>query len=132
MAWESTVARINQQPECIRDGNYGGTLERRLSACDTVIVLDTSPWLCLWRVLKRRRHYAGRSRPEMASGCPERVDAKVLWWVCTYPVRRLRNLLRKLETFRYAGNTIEVLRSASEVDDFLHRASTERSLKPDG
>jgi len=119
-----------QQPVWIMDGNYGGTLELRLTACDAVILLDISPWLCLWRVVKRRLRYAGQSRPEMASGCPERLDAKFLWWVSTFRMRRLPGILAKFNATQHSGKTLVVLRSASEVEDFLSGAPPNNSFKP--
>lgn len=120
--WVATVGQLVRQREWIMDGNYGGTLELRLRACDTVVLLDTSPWLCLWRVVKRRLRHAGRSRPEMAPGCPERLDAKFLWWVTTYRIRRLPDILAELSATRHSGKTVVVLRRACEVEDFLSRA----------
>lgn len=37
----------------IMDGNYNRTLEKRLHRADTVIFLDYSRFICLWRVFKR-------------------------------------------------------------------------------
>lgn len=125
--WVTTVDRLAQRPEWIMDGNFGGTLELRLSACDTVILLDTSPWLCLWRVIERRLRYAGRSRPEMAPGCHERLDARFLWWVATYRIRRLPGVLEKLDAAQRRGKRLVILRTALEVEDFLSRAPTAES-----
>lgn len=82
--WTALVERLVQEPEWIMDGNYGGTLDQRLATCDTVVLLDLPPWLCLWRLIRRRFRHAGKSRPEMAPGCPERLDAAFLWWVASY------------------------------------------------
>lgn len=60
--WEVTVDRRIRRPEWIMDGNYGGTLPRRLDACDTVIFLDRRRLTCLWRVLRRRRVHESESR----------------------------------------------------------------------
>ena len=43
------------------DGHWGGTLELRFAAADLVLCLDLPRWLCVWRVLRRRR----KSRPDM-------------------------------------------------------------------
>src|ERR1051325_11561095 len=70
--WDARVDELLAADEWIIDGNYGGTLARRLAACDTVIFLDLPRTLCLWRVVKRRALFRGRSRPDMAEGWPER------------------------------------------------------------
>jgi hypothetical protein len=58
------------------DGNYGGTMELRLAAADTIIYLDLPPPLCLWRVFLRFWRYRGRSRPDVAAGCGLRAAQK--------------------------------------------------------
>ncbi|WP_168156653.1 MULTISPECIES: hypothetical protein [Oceanobacillus] len=37
----------------IIDGNYGGTMEIRLHAVDTIIFLHISRYICLFRAIKR-------------------------------------------------------------------------------
>lgn len=56
------------------DGNYGGTLDARLTHADTVIYLDYPIRLCAWRLLRRIFKYRGRTRPDMTENCPERFD----------------------------------------------------------
>ena len=38
--WARRVADLMSRQEWVMDGNYGGTLDARLAACDTVIFLD--------------------------------------------------------------------------------------------
>ena len=62
----------------ILDGNYG-TMEERIAASDTVILLARSRATCLYRVFKRSLAGWGRSRPDLASGCREKLpDAEFL------------------------------------------------------
>ncbi len=70
------------------DGNYGGTLARRLAACDTVVFLDMPRLLCLLRVVRCFLRYRGRSRPGMAAGCHEQLTWSFLCWIWQYPRRR--------------------------------------------
>ncbi|HVF90708.1 MAG TPA: AAA family ATPase, partial [Blastocatellia bacterium] len=64
--WLKTVEELLKLDSWVMDGNYSGTLDVRLQACDTVIFLDISRLICLWRVLKRLIKYRNRSRPDMA------------------------------------------------------------------
>ncbi|HBQ76415.1 MAG TPA: AAA family ATPase, partial [Exiguobacterium sp.] len=48
----------------IIDGNYGGTLDLRIDAADTIIFLDLPRTLCLYRVLKRTWRYRKTGRPD--------------------------------------------------------------------
>ncbi|MGH9842177.1 MAG: hypothetical protein ACREEM_25785 [Blastocatellia bacterium] len=63
--WLRAVEELVKRDAWIMDGNYSGTLDLRLKACDTVIFLDLPRLTCLWRVLKRVVQYRGRRRPDM-------------------------------------------------------------------
>ena len=117
--WAETVARLVQAPAWIMDGNYGGTLAARLAACDTVVLLDLPPWRCLWRVLARRFHHAGRARPELPAGCEERLDAGFAWWIATYRRKRLPGVLALLREAEAAGKRVIILRDAAQIERFL-------------
>ncbi|WP_251047740.1 hypothetical protein [Planococcus sp. ISL-109] len=62
------------EPRWIIEGNYSSSMDMRLSACDTLIQLELPLWRCLWRVTKRRIQYMKKMRPDMAAGCPEKLD----------------------------------------------------------
>ena len=127
--WEPIVQQLCSAPTWIMDGNFGGTIDQRLAACDTVLLLDLAPWRCLWRVLTRTARYAGRSRPDMAPGCPERLDAEFLWWIATYRRNKLPGLLAQLDAARDAGTKVEILRTPAEVERFLSRVIAARAGK---
>jgi adenylate kinase family enzyme len=122
--WRCLLERLVQQDTWIIDGTYGATLELRLAAADTILFLDLPRTLCLWRVLLRGALYAGRHRPDMAPGCPERIQPQFLRWVWRYPTASRPRLLEKLQ--RYSrGRRIIHLRSSAEVRQFLERISGE-------
>jgi adenylate kinase family enzyme len=116
--WRSRVETLSRGERWIMDGNYGGTLDLRLDACDTVVLLDVSRWVCLWRVLTRRLRHRGAVRSEMAPGCPERFTWEFLEWIWTYPTRRRPAILERLELLR-ARKAVYVLRSGKDIDEFL-------------
>src|SRR5437667_11281349 len=91
--WQQTVGRLVAGEEWIIDGNYGGTLDLRLTACDTVVFLDLPRLLCLWRVLVRQLRYFGRERPKLPEGGSARLSLVSPVWIWTYPPRRLRALV---------------------------------------
>lgn len=118
--WAAQQLDLIQQPGWIMDGNYGGTLDIRLGIADTVIFLDLHHMLCLWRVLKRRVLYHGRSRPDMASECPESIDWQFITWVWQYPRDKRPGVLRKLARLQHQ-KTIIHLRSPNDVQQFLQQ-----------
>lgn len=116
--WAATVERLVGAERWILDGNFGGSLDRRLDACDTVVFLDMPRWSCLSRVVKRRLRHPGRARADMTPGCNERLSFDFLWWIWTYPKRRRPHVLRRLQQLR-ADQMAVVLRSDAEVESFL-------------
>ena len=73
---------VLQKDSWIIEGAYRRILwKERLDNADTVIFLDYNRFLCLWRVLKRRIMYSGKTRPDMGEGCPEKIDLEFLKWV---------------------------------------------------
>jgi len=116
--WHETVCQLVQGESWIIDGNYGGTMEIRLQAADTIVFLDMPRTLCIWRVIKRRFQYLGRTRPDMAPGCPEKLDWQFLKWIWTYPSSRRPGILQLLDEYSH-NRPIYRLRSSKEVQEFL-------------
>ena len=95
--WKDTVRKLAAADEWVMDGNFGGTIDLRIPAADTIIFLDLPRWICLWRVLRRRITYHGKSRPDMADGCREKIDREFLEWIWKYPRSSRPRLLEKLK-----------------------------------
>ena len=104
--------------EWIIDGNYGGTLDLRLEACDTVVFLDLPRVVCLWRVVRRQLRYLGRVRPELPAGCRERLSWEFLVWIWTYPRRRRGDILKRLAA-QESRKRVAILGSAAAIEEFL-------------
>lgn len=115
--WVPTVERLLAGDAWVIDGNYGGTMERRLAVADTAVFLDLPRWLCLWRIVRRRLRYAGRSRPDIAEGCPERLSWDFVRWIWRYPATRRPGVLARLAAAE--GVRVVRLRSRQEVREFL-------------
>lgn len=116
--WRGVVAELTARDEWIMDGNYGGTMDARLAAADTVIFLDLPRLVCVWRVVKRWLAYRGRSRPDMTAGCPERLSWEFVWWIWTYPSRRRPGVLERLAMLRDDQRVVH-LTSSRTVESFL-------------
>jgi adenylate kinase family enzyme len=126
--WEERVQRLTAGREWVMDGNYGGTLDIRLAAADTVIFLDLSRVLCLWRIVTRAARYWGRTRPDLAPNCPERLGWEFVVWVWTYPDRRRPGVLKRLRELD--RTRVIILSSQREVNRFV--ADLERVDRNDG
>jgi adenylate kinase family enzyme len=116
--WLEKVAEVVKRDAWVMDGNYSGTLDLRLKACDTVIFLDMPRRVCLWHVLKRAIQYWNRNRPDMAEGCPERLTFEFIRWIWSYPIRTRPKVLEILRENLPSENVIR-LRSRAEAEKFL-------------
>jgi adenylate kinase family enzyme len=117
--WLTKVEALVRTPAWIMDGNYGGTLNIRLAACDAVVFLDIPRLVCLWRVVRRQLQHGGQNRAELPAGCPERLTWEFLKWIWTYPTRRRGAILRRLDELE-AQKRVDVLRSSDEMDSFVN------------
>jgi adenylate kinase family enzyme len=68
----------------IMDGTSPGTLPVRLPRAQLVLWLRPPRWKSLYGVLSRWMRYRGRSRPEMAEGCPERLSGEFLRYIWNF------------------------------------------------
>ena len=116
--WREVVRQALEKDSWIIDGNFGGTLEMRIQACDTIIFLDMPRHVCIYRILKRWVMYSKDTRPDMAEGCEERFDFEFFMWVWNYPTRSKPE--KELVLTRYADEKkIIRLRSNREIEQFL-------------
>ena len=118
LVWRRRVGELAGGEAWIIDGNYSGTLDVRLAACDTVIFLDLPRAVCLWRVLKRALMYKGSRRPDMAEGCREKFDLSFLIWIWNYPSRTRPKVVELLKQHSQDKKVVR-LRSRAEVEKFL-------------
>lgn len=116
--WQRDVEKMLAEKSWIMEGNFGGTLEIRLTACDTVILLDLNPLICLYRVVRRRFRYRGTNRPDMTEGCNEQIDLDFLLWVLTFRRKKLPSIEHRLKAVEGDCRIIR-LRSRKAVKEFV-------------
>lgn len=114
--WMQRLMAALESPRWIIEGNYGSTLELRLSHADKVVLLDLSPLRCTWRILRRTWGLRGKVRPDMAEGCPERFDWEFFWYTLTFRLSVLPRVLERLE--RFGGEKVW-LGTPREITAFL-------------
>lgn len=107
------VARQNQvmENECwIIEGNYDRSFAVRAEKADTIIYLELPLVVCLYRVVKRRLRYRGRTRPDMGRDCPEKIDWEFIKFILTTYRRRKREMAGRLDAFRKSASARKVYR----------------------
>ncbi|SFF03292.1 Adenylate kinase [Paenibacillus catalpae] len=106
--------------EWIIDGNYGGTLDIRLNAADTIIFLDYPRILCMYRAIKRSIQYRNKTRPDMGVDCKEKIDLQFMKWIWEYPKTGKPAVLSKLQQLSNDKQVV-ILKSPGEARRYLER-----------
>lgn len=109
-----------KEEEWIIDGNYGGTMDLRLNAADTIIFLDIHRAICVYRAFKRIVQYRNKTRPDMGAGCEERLDLQFFKWIWEYPNKKKPAILKRLDQLS-KGKEVIILKSPNEVKRFLKK-----------
>ncbi len=117
---------VEKREQWIFEGGHSATWPSRLGRADMLIWLDLPVGLRLWRVLRRAITGLGRTRPDMAEGCPERLRSlpeffSYIWRTRNSACAKIRRLIASAPT----GCMIVHLRSDAESAAFL------RSLRDD-
>jgi adenylate kinase family enzyme len=129
--WAATVARLTAGEAWVMDGNYGGTLDARLAACDTVVFLDLPRLVCLAGIARRWLRYRGRTRPDLPDGCPERLTWEFVSWVWSYPRTRRPKILARLRALA-AEKRVVILRSRRAVRHWVEGLAQESESRAGG
>lgn len=116
--WRKTISEIVKEDEWVMDGNYSGTWDLRIPRADTIIFLDQSTYVCLYRVTKRIIDNYGKTRSDMTANCPERFDLQFYHYVLTYNLTRRKSNLTKLENWK-KEKQIFILRKEEEINAFF-------------
>ena len=102
----------------IIDGNYGGTMDIRLNAADTIIFLDIPRTICIYRAFKRMLQYRNKTRPDMGEGCEERFSFEFFKWIWEYPKTKRPKILDRLKQLSKEKDVI-ILKSPKEVENYI-------------
>ncbi len=109
------VRKIIEKDEWIIDGNYGATMEMRMSYCDTIIFFDVPTEVCYAGVLQRR----GTARPDLPWVEPvDEIDPEFVDSVLQYNSVNRPIVLERIQ--KYAdGREIHIFQSREEAGAFL-------------
>ncbi|QND39045.1 AAA family ATPase [Rhizobium leguminosarum bv. viciae] len=68
----------------IMDGTNPSSLDIRLPRTDFVVWVRMRRLVCIWGAISRWAKWIGRTRPEMAPGCIEKIDLEFLRFIWTF------------------------------------------------
>jgi adenylate kinase family enzyme len=117
--WIALQSALVAQDSWIIDGNYGATLHIRAAAADTIIFLDFPRYLCLGRAVKRVWQYRGSIRPDMAPGCPEKIDREFLHYIWRFPVDERPQILSQLRLASERGASVIQLTRSQQMTQYI-------------
>jgi adenylate kinase family enzyme len=101
------------------DGSFSGlAFDLTLARADTLIVIERSRWLCLWRITWRSVFDRDGTRPDLPEGCPELFDGNLMREVWRYNADRRPRI--EAERLEY-GAEVPVVRLSNdrEIEVFL-------------
>ena len=111
--FDARLTEILAQDSWIIDGNYSRTVERRIAACDTVILFDLPPEVCLEGAIAR----LGKKRPDMPW-----IDTELDSWlkkeIEEFGSKNLPAIYALLDAYKN-GKTIVIFKKRADSDDFL-------------
>ncbi|WP_411132986.1 topology modulation protein [Streptomyces sp. C10] len=112
------------QPTWIIDGNYNSTLQIRLEACDTVVLMDVSTPAALWGIFSRQiRHGAGHK----GNGVHNRITWGVIKYVATYRRKMRPRVMAKIEEFAAGHAEVVFLTSRRHTRRWLQQSAAQHS-----
>ena len=121
------LTEVALQPRWIMDGNFPSHLvELRRDACDTVIWFDLPRRSCMLGIMKRIAGSYGQVRPEMAEGCPEKIDFEFFRYVWTYRRQQRPKLLDYFQGLR-ADQSFVCFTNRTQANDYLTEIARKQS-----
>ncbi len=108
-----------ENPEWVIEGNYTKfEFERRLEEADKVIMVDLPRLACFVRAWRRYIRFRGKSRPDMAEGCQEKMDLEFMWWILWKGRTREKRAAFRQVAEQYPEKTV-VLKRQKDIDRYL-------------
>ena len=118
-AFDVQLERLLKRDRWIIDGNFLRTLEIRLEACDTAILMDIPLEVCLTSVKNR----IGQVREDMPWVETE-FDPEFKQWIIDFPQNQLPQIYKLLKRYQRQKNVV-VLRSREEAERYLRNLGQE-------
>ena len=126
--FDQRVTEVARQPHWVIDGNYtrSGAGELRRQSSDTVIWFDLPRSSCMFGIMRRIAGSYGKVRPEMAEGCPEKIDFEFFRYVWTYRQVQRPKLLDYFQGLR-ADQSLVCFTDRAQADDYLQKIALQQA-----
>jgi len=94
------IAEAVAEERWLMDGTGSSTFDLRLPRTDVVVWVRLPRWRCLLGVTTRWLRWRGRPRPEMAPGCPEKLDREFLGFIWSFERRFVPLIVAGIERYK--------------------------------
>ncbi len=116
--WKEIVSSLIRKESWVMDGTYESTLDLRIPAADTLIVVERSRWSCLWRVLKRKATVDDQRRPDAPPG--QKLDRAFLRYIWQYPAVTKPFVMERIRRYGPEKPLI-LLRSVNDIERLMRQ-----------
>jgi adenylate kinase family enzyme len=113
------ILELTKKDEWIIEGNFLDTVDTQFSYASLVIWLNLSPFICLYRVVKRYFSYIGKEIPEVAPGYKDKITLRFLFSIFIYKIIDGNLIRKKLE--KQSSLPVVVLHNPNEVFSYLEK-----------
>ena len=111
----------------VSDGNFTSVADISLARADTIVWIDQAMPLCLWRAAWRALTQFGRTRADLAPGCPEKIDFAFYHYILTWNRAPRTRLQGAIDVFGRQARLIR-LRNDREVAAWLRNQTGVRAF----
>ncbi|WP_028594706.1 DNA topology modulation protein [Paenibacillus assamensis] len=118
--WDLFMNNLVKEESWIVDGDYNRTLDIRMKEADVIVFFDLPSIMNMYRVIKRRVQYHGKTRPDRNEGCEEKLDWAFIKWVWSF--RRNNRPIIKRKIVEYgSGKKVIIFRKISDSNKVMQQ-----------
>lgn len=117
--WRETVFSLVEGDKWIIEGNYGSTFDIRFPKATMIIHFEISPYICLYRAIKRSIKTGKSVREDMAEGCFERFDIDFYKYILSYPKKFGPRVYQSRDEF-FTGEFV-IIRNSNDLNNLYSR-----------
>lgn len=120
-AFQTLINNLVAQDDWLIEGNYRKAgYQERIEQADIIIMLLFPAYRAYFRVLKRYLKYRGKTRPDMADACPEKLDWAFTKWIW-FGGRSKRHKENYKQIAKNYQNKVVILTNQKEIDNYLKK-----------
>lgn len=110
---------MSENDSWVIDGNYKAfRQQQRLEQADRILFFNFNRFVCFLRIFSRWIKYRGKTRPDMAEGCNEKLDFRFAKWIL-YDGRTPAKQKSYNNMCKKYSNKVVILKNQRQLDSFF-------------